>query len=107
MPCLGAEPIRKPGEYQGHYIDYHGNYHIDSGGRTAKGQWITSAFDISTREPGIYYLKVCIIAEGVDGEAEGTPGANGLRIRVENPVRYLMRCTDHKNCIIKPLPIIH
>jgi hypothetical protein len=52
---------RKPGEYPGHYIDYHDNYHIDAVRQMAKGQWHTSAFKITTRDPGIYYLKVCIV----------------------------------------------
>jgi hypothetical protein len=95
---------KKPGEDPGHYIDYHDNYHIDAVSQIVKGQWRTSAFKITTRDPGIYYLKVCIPADGVDGIAEGTKGAMGLRVRVEDHPTTNMKCLEHGD-VIKPQPV--
>jgi len=95
---------RKPGEYPGHYIDYNDNYHIDGARPMVKGQWQTSAFKITTRDPGIYYLKICTPADGVDGVAEGTRGAIGLRVRVEDHPTTNMKCLEHGD-VIKPQPV--
>jgi hypothetical protein len=97
--------IRRPGEYPGHYIDYHDNYHIVGVRNFAKGQTITSAFKITTRDPGIYYLKVGIVADGVDGIADGTPGAIGLRVRVQEHPNSNMRCVTHSH-LIRPQDVL-
>jgi hypothetical protein len=89
---------RKPGEVPGHYIDYHDNYHIDEIRHKAMGQTTTYAFKISTRDPGLYKLKIGIAAGGVDGSAF-------LRVRVESPLRTRMRCTivaHWLGCYIRP-----
>jgi hypothetical protein len=104
---------KKPGEHPGHYIDYHDNYHIEGNRQVAKGLSQTSAFMITTRDPGIYYLKVNIIADGVDGVAEGTRGAIGLRVRVEDHPTTKMKCELprrsrewHKRHDIEPQPVL-
>jgi hypothetical protein len=98
--------IRRPGEYPGHYIDYHDNYHIGGAHQRARGQTITSAFKITTRDPGMYYLKMGFVADGIDGVADGTPGAIGLRVRVEDNPKTEMRCECHRHCLIKPRTIV-
>jgi hypothetical protein len=74
------------GKYPGHYIDFHDNYHIEAVRQVAKGLTQTSTFMITTREPGIFYLKVNIVADGVDGVAEGARGAIGLRERKQSKI---------------------
>lgn len=100
-----GDRTRKPGEYPGHYIDYHDNYHIASPRLVAKGQIATAGFRIATRGPGVYYLKIGIPADGVDGEADGTPGGPGLRVLVRNdPTNpaIRMRCYEHPHCEVHP-----
>jgi hypothetical protein len=93
---------RVPGVHPGHYLDYHGNYHIERVRQSAKGQTVTAAFLIHTRGPGIYYLKIGIVADGVDGVADGTAGATGLRIIVQDHATRNMRCKTHPRCRIGP-----
>lgn len=97
-----GEQTKKPGEYSGHYLDYHGNYHIEGVHNRAKRQTLTSAFIVTTRDPGIYYFKISIVADGVDGVVDGTPGAIGLRVRVEDHPIKTTKCHLHANCIIEP-----
>lgn len=94
-----GDATRKPGAYPGHYIDYHDCYHIREVVNRPKGQAITNAFIISTRNSGRYYFKIAIMAEGVEGEA-------WLPVLVEDVPATVMKCTVHKGCLIKPRPVI-
>jgi hypothetical protein len=108
-PFVKSGPsVRRPGEYPGHYIDYHDNYHIEGVQHRAEGQTITAGFKISTRDPGIYYLKIGVVADGVDGVADGTDGRHGeigLLVRVEDHPTTNMRCGTHSH-LIPPRPVV-
>ena len=88
---------KRPGEAQGHYIDYHDNYHIDETRDRAKNQTIVYGFMITTRAAGIYPLKIGIAASGIDGTA-------WLTVRVEDHPSTRMRCAEHARCFITPTP---
>jgi hypothetical protein len=90
-----GDATRIPGEYPGHYIDYHDNYHVDVVRDYAKGQFVTAGFKVTTRDPGTYTLKIGIAADGVDGTAE-------LDILVEDIPKTLMKCKKHANCRLQP-----
>jgi hypothetical protein len=94
---IGAA-TKRPGEYQGHYIDYHDNYHIDEVRHRAFHQMITYGFKIGTREPGQYKFTICIVADGVDGEVS-------LPVLVEDKPATVMRCKKHWFCKVRPRPI--
>jgi hypothetical protein len=90
---------RKPGEYPGHYIDYHDNYHIEAIRSRAKGQAVTSAFMISTRDPGTYRFKMRVVADGIEG-------TTWLPVRVEETPTSAIRCTIHRHCFVRSRPVI-
>jgi hypothetical protein len=94
-----GQSIRKPGEYPGHYIDYHDNYHIEEKRQRAKGQIVTYAFKISTHDPGKYALKIGITADAVEGTA-------WLDVHVKETPKRKMRCVEHRFCRIKPSRVI-
>jgi hypothetical protein len=90
---------RKPGEYPGHYIDYHDNYHIEAIRNRAKGSVVTNAFMISTRDPGLYRFKMRVVADGVEA-------TTWLRVRIEESPTTVVRCTRHWRCFVTPRPVI-
>jgi hypothetical protein len=93
-----GEAVKKPGLSQGHYIDYHDNYHIDEERHRAFHQTITYGFKIGTRDPGRYKLTICVVADGVDGEVS-------LPVYVEDKPTTKMKCTKHWFCTVEPRPI--
>jgi hypothetical protein len=60
-----------------HYVDYHGNYHINEETVWPRKQTITSGFKINTHDEGVFMLKISIVS------ADGITAISKLPLRIE------------------------
>jgi hypothetical protein len=92
---------KRPGIDTTHYVDHHGNYHIEDQRIRPRGSRATYGFEITTKKPGIYPMKIEISADGVES-------THSLCLVVEERPNTQVRCFRHSECFVTPsrLPFV-